>query len=95
MHQQDIPLGEGFWPPDKSFEPRSGHVSDIGLTASWDEFRHTCTPPMTNCLFSPKVHYCIVFEEVCAPVCIVMTLQVAFQALCDGAAGANNLSQFT
>jgi len=95
MRQQDIPSGERFWLPDKSSEQRSGHVSDIGLTASWDEFRHTRAPPMTNRPFSPKVHYRIVFEEVCAPVRVVTTLQVAFQALCDGAAGANNLSQFT
>jgi hypothetical protein len=95
MRQQDIPSGERFWLPDKSSDQRSGHVSDIGLTASWDEFRHTRAPSMTNRPFSPKVHYRIVFEEVCAPVRVVTTLQVAFQALCDGAAGANNLSQFT
>jgi hypothetical protein len=48
MRQQDIPWRERFWLPDKSYEPHSGHVSDIGLTASWDEFRHTRAPPMTN-----------------------------------------------
>jgi Fungal protein kinase len=95
MRQQDIPSGERFWLPDKSYEPRSGNVSDIGLTASWEEFRHTRAPPMTNRPFSPKTHYRIVFEEVCSPLHAVTTLQVAFQALCDGAAGANNLSQFT
>ncbi|KIM78346.1 hypothetical protein PILCRDRAFT_11323 [Piloderma croceum F 1598] len=47
MRQQDIPSGERFWLPDKSSELRSGHISDIGLTASWDEYRHTRAPSMT------------------------------------------------
>jgi hypothetical protein len=37
MRQQDIPWRERFWLPDKSYKPHSGHVSDIGLTASWHE----------------------------------------------------------
>ena len=77
MHQQDIPLGERFWLPDKSSKPCCGHISDICLTAFWDIFRHT-PPPMTNYLFSPKVHYCTVFEEVCDPVHSVTTPQAAF-----------------
>ena len=41
MHQQDILLGERFWLPDKSSKPYCGHISDIGLTAFCDIFRHT------------------------------------------------------
>ena len=41
LHQQDIPLGERFWLPDKSSKPCCGHISDICLTAFWDIFRHT------------------------------------------------------
>jgi hypothetical protein len=81
MRQQDIPSGERFWLPDNSSEPRSGHVSDIGLS-------------LPNRPFFPKVHYRIVFEEVCVPVRTVMVLGVVFNALRDGAAGTNNFSQF-
>jgi hypothetical protein len=95
MHQQDIPSGEKFWLPDKSSKLCSGHVSDTGITSSWGEFRHTCTPPITNCLFFPKVHYLIVFEEVCDPVCTVTTLKVAFNVLSNGAAGVQTICQFT
>jgi hypothetical protein len=89
MREQDIPSGKRFWLSDKSSGPRSGHVSDIDLTASWDEFKQTRASPIINHPFTPKVHYRIVFKEVCTPVRAVTALGVIFDALCDGAAGTN------
>ena len=98
MRQQDIPSGEWFWLPDKSCGPPCGHISDIGLTASWDEFKHTRAPPMTNRPFSPKVHYRIVFVPRFALSrlyklhfkCYAMVLQV--QTMCHSSPGITNLA---
>ena len=51
---KDIPIDCQFDLPTKAFNPQP-----------WDEFSHA--PPTSHRPFAPKVHYCIVFEEVGKP----------------------------